>query len=588
MPVMALAEDGERTLEAVYVDGVAGDDSKDGTTGANAVKTMDKALELVSDNGTVLISDSVSLVDVGVVTLDCDNRNITFKRAAGNVHHLFVLRGNTELTLKNVTIDGDGSGTGISVKNGAALTVEDGTVITNLSTHAIHVNSDPGKPVSRVLMRGGEITNVFNTFETGASGTVFVGEDGVFTMEGGVIKENFQINGGGAVHVLAPVSNDTIDRLGKFYMNGGVIEENDGGRRSGGAVENYGYCELNGGIIRSNVARWGGGVSTCGVATTVINGTEITGNTCRGNGAGVYVEGFNPNGNPGGLVVGEATVTVNSGSITNNESQSGSGGGIFGYAGEYPTTIEVNGGTISGNSVAGNGAAIAISGNAAYDYAKLELAGSPTIEGDVFMFDDRFSDIKVDVVKAFSPTNPVVLNDTSWTDFRTVAVYANGLVRDMGHFTTVQPVPPRDVIPDQKDPQSVLSINKLLVEFYSDDAFVGKSYVVPGAVIAAGEVPEVAKEGFALTGWKLGDGTEWNMQSGTVTENPTKLYASWEKSVVPVPDEPSDIPGKPSVPGVSEMPRTGDAPIALFCATLLFVSAAGVLILSVKKRRSNR
>lgn len=55
-------EGGEAGLNEVYVSHSKGDDSKDGTTVDNAVKTLRKAMELVKTNGTVMIVD----------TNDCD------------------------------------------------------------------------------------------------------------------------------------------------------------------------------------------------------------------------------------------------------------------------------------------------------------------------------------------------------------------------------------------------------------------------------------------------------------------------------------------------------------------------------------
>ena len=52
------AEGGEAGLNEVYVSHSKGDDSKGGTTVDNAVKTLRKAMELVKENGTVMIVDT--------------------------------------------------------------------------------------------------------------------------------------------------------------------------------------------------------------------------------------------------------------------------------------------------------------------------------------------------------------------------------------------------------------------------------------------------------------------------------------------------------------------------------------------------
>ena len=111
---------------------------------------------------------------------------------------------------------------------------------------------------------------------------------------------------------------------------------------------------------------------------------EITGNTCNGNGAGVYVE--------------NAAFNMTGGAITGNTTEAGNGGGLFGYHYGMDTVLKISGGTISGNQAPGTGSGTAVTLNGDSDYARLELSGAPDIDGDVFLRNDNFSDIQVEVL----------------------------------------------------------------------------------------------------------------------------------------------------------------------------------------------
>ncbi|HIZ76494.1 MAG TPA: hypothetical protein H9669_02535, partial [Firmicutes bacterium] len=49
------------TLDAVYLNGSTGNDGNEGNSAAQAVKTLDKAQELVSDSGTIYICGQVMI-----------------------------------------------------------------------------------------------------------------------------------------------------------------------------------------------------------------------------------------------------------------------------------------------------------------------------------------------------------------------------------------------------------------------------------------------------------------------------------------------------------------------------------------------
>ena len=90
------AEGGEAGLNEVYVSHSKGDDSKGGTTVDNAVKTLRKAMELVKENGTVMIVD----------TNDCD-KCLNNPPCEGGKGYFFQAGSGTYIT-KPVTFKGVG------------------------------------------------------------------------------------------------------------------------------------------------------------------------------------------------------------------------------------------------------------------------------------------------------------------------------------------------------------------------------------------------------------------------------------------------------------------------------------------------
>ena len=103
----------------VYLNGVSGQDSNDGTTAQQAVRTLQKALELAGDGGTILVTGYVMLEDAGEITLN----NVTIKRDASygqsasglSRFQMLWLRGDTTLTLGEGTVlDGGNIGEAMS------------------------------------------------------------------------------------------------------------------------------------------------------------------------------------------------------------------------------------------------------------------------------------------------------------------------------------------------------------------------------------------------------------------------------------------------------------------------------------------
>jgi len=174
----------------------------------------------------------------------------------------------------------------------------------------------------------------------GDGGGVYCGNDTVFNMTGGEISGNranesgktHYYNGGGGVNLANSVT---------FNMSGGKISENYSGNYSGGvSVALYAVFTLSGnGEISGNTAVSGAGVTNYS-GTLVINGGEISNNTARDFGGGVYNYVF-------------AKFVMNGGAITGNTAKNG--GGVLNA---NTCTFEMAGGAITGNTARENGGGI--------------------------------------------------------------------------------------------------------------------------------------------------------------------------------------------------------------------------------------
>ena len=104
------------TLDAVYLNGSTGNDGNEGNSAAQAVKTLDKAQELVSDSGTIYICGQVMINNEVTLT------NLTIKREEAYTGTLFYVSGSSgSLTLVNTIIDGNN----VELNSGVLVNVSD-------------------------------------------------------------------------------------------------------------------------------------------------------------------------------------------------------------------------------------------------------------------------------------------------------------------------------------------------------------------------------------------------------------------------------------------------------------------------------
>lgn len=512
-----------QAAKTVYLNTVSGSDGKDGATSANAVKTLDKAVELAGEGGTVYLT-------LAGVTIDKNTNlsNVTFKRVSDNYRTMFTVDQGATLTLENVTLDGENkSGTEhcVEVKNRSRLVINGTTKICNSKTTALSVQN------ASVEMNGGEICNNEGT-SAGAVVLSSMGGTSGFIMNGGKIWGNsstadqagailvddgctFNLKKGEIYQNRTNGHGGAFAIRGKVDMTGGSVHHNTATSGGGMLLNDAGILNITGGEIASNSSQWGGGINANGHPTVTLSGTgAVKDNTSTANAAGIFLEGDDGQG---------TTFTMTGGSITGNKA-GGNGGGIMGYSYTQTVTINISGGTITGNTadLAGNGIILRGDTSKTSECASLKLSGSPDIKDDVFLQDDWFPDAKVDVVGAFTPVTAVPIRDTSWADNRTIVSYVQGITPDIKHFTPADGYVNEAII---QDGQNLQSIRTLSVDFVEDGYIADGNHklyktvrVLPKGTISKNDIPEVTEKGYRVVEWRRADTREvWDFDNDIVT-----------------------------------------------------------------------
>jgi hypothetical protein len=229
-------------------------------------------------------------------------------------------------TIRNNTSDSEGGG--VSTRGSGTIIMEGGTIRNNTAATAgggVYVGGSSG--TSSFTLKGGTISgNEATNPPTGkGGGGVCVAANGIFTMEGGTVSGNISGNDGGGVYV----SGSSTSQRGTACIRRGFIGVADGGNRAkyGGGVFvwNYGHLELG-------LSDGSGGPE---IQHNVASGPPSPGST----GGGVVINGS------------EAQAYLYQGTISHNTTYR-RGGGILVVNG----TLEMQGGTITGNQVDASGA----------------------------------------------------------------------------------------------------------------------------------------------------------------------------------------------------------------------------------------
>ena len=326
-----------------------------------------------------------------------------------------------------------------------------------------------------ITVTGGVITH-----ESGKGGGGVVVDGAAFTMYGGTICGNSNLNGGGVYSMgtfdlyggriagnRAGGNNSQgggVFTGGKFHMYGGEITDNkaDSG---GGVYTGTDYATMSGGTISSNsAANYGGGVCVdTGSKFTMTDGT-IGGSTTddantAGDGGGVCVTGgtFEMSGGKvacnnarlgGGVNVYEGAFEMSNSAAIIGNSATFYGGGVNVYSSNENTTVfgafNMKGGSITGNDVTytgtgdashfGQGGGVYVNKN-----AKMLVLGTVQIENN--WKDGSLGSGGAYVRASGSANNLYLYSDDDGKNQKTVSIGKDGLDGDARIGVTTHRVP---------------------------------------------------------------------------------------------------------------------------------------------------
>lgn len=318
----------ENEPEGIYWDGDAGDDTNTGVDREHAVKTFDRAKELVREayekdgrECNIYICGDITVSDIQTWSLGEFDWNPVVMRSSSltdEQYGIYVAKtGN--LNLENIIMDGNKN---IHQKN----TNREGFI--NVFQGTLNINE------------GAVIQNFYSEKDASSYERMYavLNQNGTVILDGGCVRNNKSY--GSAIGIISPYA--------KFEMKNGTIESNESKHYSGGVFVSYGTFIMSGGVIRNNKGYYGGGVYFA-ESKVEIKGGEIVENEAK-EGGGIYINACDE----------YKDFSMTGGKISRN-SASNSGGGIAAYG--HLKNIVIDGGEISENYASERGGGINNAGN---------------------------------------------------------------------------------------------------------------------------------------------------------------------------------------------------------------------------------
>ena len=362
LPTAAFAAVGESTETgdsttpetAIYLDQQHGANDNDGLSKTTAVQTIEKAKELANEKNINDICLSSFYRVTGTETWDLGGK--TLHRYGLGGYMIELADASASLTLSNIVIDGaectvDATHAAetdsiIKAANGGTIVLNSGAILQNNKAAQFGSGILANNRVNITMEDGAIIRNNTNSnYELG--GGILIGNSSTFTMNGGEISGN-TANGGGGVAVIGST----------MVMHGGTISNNSTYKTSGQG--SYGA-----GVYVADYAKTSGSpVFTAAPASFEMNGGSICDNNALDYGGGVLT--FPQQGK-------KVTVNINGGTISGNRVTNGSGGAVAAFFGL--TELNIKDGTLTKNNVLNFGGGVFL-----YDATNVTISGGTISE----------------------------------------------------------------------------------------------------------------------------------------------------------------------------------------------------------------
>lgn len=551
----------------VYLDPYSGNDTNDGSSVENAVRTLVKAIA-IANGGIIYLLNPIDINEN--LTL----KNVTLRPGRSNMSRMLYIRG--DVTLQNIIINNTTpddkpcqfSVNPIEVKG--TLTIEDGTEIGPFPGKSCIIVSQR----STVNLNGGEILgDKQNTVEYGGGIYAF---NSSININGGQISENQSTYGGGICAIeYSNVSlkggsiagNKSGQGSGVYLDMSNLVMKEENGKscqitqntvttepspqdmhgEGGGIFLIYSKAEIESGTINKNTAiaapdeygnirgGLGGAISAVYSKVTIKGNAKICNNSAGYRGGAIYTEGTKND---------SSLLNIEGGTISGNH-VNGSGAGIFAICSrgnKHNMDVKISGGTITNNyNETGENKeenAIVLMGwdpnlTKNTGFADLYLSYSPVITGSVTLADDycatdnkNYSPL-IYVYDSFNVNKPILVSPIYGDDPDTPAViYDNESIAEnyQSHFCSKEGSN-RELVKKGATLNWVVKVNVRLRTFADITYFPvlnpEKSiYLIKGEKVSPNDVPKAAViPGYVRTGWlNVSDNTTWDPDS-EITDN---------------------------------------------------------------------
>ena len=469
--------------------------------------------------GAIFVAHSKGIVNI--------NGGNIFKNSATEYGGAVYSYGTVNITGGNIYSNEAVDFAGAIANAGGTLNVSGGTISGNTSQYGggIAAWGNSNTIVSDNALISANIAKGPASDPYSGGGGVYI-QSGKLKVTGGTISKNSASYGGG----IDVTGSKTVAEIeGNPLITENEVTDVTG--QGGGIGIHDGSLTLNGGTISKNKGYAGSGLAIWNNASVIMDGdtkiieNEVIADSDTWAGGAVYLSA---NTNDGSKFV------MRNGTISNNQGGVTWCGGLFIQSFKADAVAQITGGTISNNTNANkDDQSISLRGsntNGNQKVGYLKLSGSPTITGQVLLRTDTVDEVKVDVVDAFSPTQPVQLSvmDSDWTDGRTLVTYAQGIAPNLDQFTTYNPTKTQGIKVKGQDLQCV---SKLRVIFKDANGETTKDmYVLPNTKISEANLPTVTKDGYTFKYWKEGNsGKKWDFSQKEITEDLTVFVPEWQK-----------------------------------------------------------
>ena len=388
-------------LSRIYVSS-GKEGSKETGTRAEPYKSVARAMNALLDKDTdytILVDGelagaqeipaSVTTAKARSITIQGRTGSGTDKINGNNEGTALTIRTAVPVTIKNLKITGgkkaSGNGGGIYMASGSNVTLGAGALVGDLTQTTASATS-----CGNYASYGGGIYN---------EGSLTLGS-------GAIVRHNYASPFGGGIWNEG--GSVTIKEGAEISYNcAGTSNARGGGIRSGGSGSSL---TMAGGTISHNsVSHWGGGVMIQGSEFTMTGGT-ISFNKSTGS-SGIGAGG-------GGIWIDDGTFKMSGDSILSGNEANNKGGGI--HVEHAEATVEILGGTISGNNASVSGGAISNNGvitisGGTIPYGVINASGSlekGAGKNDVYLPSGKV----ITVTGALTGTSPVAtITPATWT-----------------------------------------------------------------------------------------------------------------------------------------------------------------------------